>query len=350
MQTFLRIILSPVAVLYRAGVAVRYALYTLGIKKRIAFNLPVITVGNLSVGGTGKTPHVAWMLDWLGKRYKVGMISRGYGRTTNGFRLITDGEGPETIGDEPWMLHQQFPDVPMAVGERRILAIPMLLQHHPDIEVIVLDDAFQHLPVKAAYNVLLTTWQRPFTKDFLLPAGRLREPRSAAQRADAIVVTKCPETSTVEERQGIAAQVQVHANQWVGCSGLRYGAPYPLWPTAKPLPSAMVAVAGIASPEVFFQAVKELADGAVETLSFPDHHRFRQRDIERISRLFGNLAGPSKGCITTAKDAVRLLPFQQAFQAAGIDFWVLPVNVHFFDREEAIQQRIEDCIKNFEGD
>lgn len=347
--TFRSIVLAPIAGLYRLGIGLRNQLYHRGIFHRTSFTLPVISVGNLSVGGTGKTPHVEYLLRLLSPDYKVSLLSRGYGRKTAGFRWVNRQESAETVGDEPWQIHQKMPHIPIAVGEQRALAIPEMLWDNPNTEVIVLDDAYQHLAVAPGLNILLTTYDHPYWKDHLLPAGWLREPRAAASRADIIVVTKCPANLTGDAQEALREAIQPAAHQSVYFSTYAYGQPYPLWEGDDHSPETVLAVAGIADPDSFFRAVRQHITANLDTLSFRDHHRFTSKDVERICRVFGNLAGHKKVCLTTEKDATRLLQFKDQLQAAQVPVWVLPVEVQLLGEATSFDERVKHFIKHFEA-
>ena len=187
-----RVLLAPLTVLYGLGVSLRSLFYTSGVLKHTTFSLPIISVGNLSVGGAGKTPHVEYLVQLLKDYVHVATLSRGYKRKTKGFLLVHPHQSATQVGDEPLQYKRKYPDVTVAVGENRSLAIPEMLQHAPQTQVILLDDAFQHIAIRPSLNILLTEHGQLFTDDFLLPSGRLREWRSAYERADTIIVSKCP--------------------------------------------------------------------------------------------------------------------------------------------------------------
>lgn len=195
-QWLIKILLAPFALLYGLTVLVRNGLYQIGFFKSIRFSFPVISIGNLSVGGTGKTPHIEYFIQHLQEYVRIGVLSRGYGRNTRGYRLVQTNDHAELSGDEPVQIKRKFPDTAVAVSENRALGIPQLLKTNPEVQLILLDDAYQHRAIRPALSILLTDYNRPYYQDFLLPVGRLREWRGGARRADAIVVTKCPLTLT----------------------------------------------------------------------------------------------------------------------------------------------------------
>jgi tetraacyldisaccharide 4'-kinase len=196
-----KILMAPFSLLYGIGVSLRNTFYKTGVLKSISFNLPIISVGNLSVGGAGKTPHIEYLIRLLKDYLNVATVSRGYKRKTKGFLFVKPKMNAEQVGDEPLQFKRKFQDVAVTVSESRTFAIPEILGEHPDTQVVLLDDAFQHRSIKPGLNILLTEFSKPFTKDFLLPSGRLREWRSAYQRADVVVVSKCPREVTQEEKE-----------------------------------------------------------------------------------------------------------------------------------------------------
>ena len=218
-----RILLFPFSLLYWLGIAVRNYLYDKQILKSSSFGLPLICVGNLSVGGTGKSPMVEYLIRMLEQQYHIATLSRGYKRKTKGYALA----GPDTtaleIGDEPMQFHQKFPDLPVAVGEERMVAIPQLLHDRPQTELIILDDAFQHRAVKAGLNILLTEYSNLFTRDFYLPTGDLRDLKSSYKRAQIIIVTKCKNGISEIEKEKIIKEIRPVDGQLIFFTGFEYG-------------------------------------------------------------------------------------------------------------------------------
>ncbi|TNE59090.1 MAG: tetraacyldisaccharide 4'-kinase, partial [Bacteroidetes bacterium] len=224
----IRILLLPLALLYGLGVGLRNLMYRIGLLRSVQFNLPVISVGNLTVGGAGKSPHIEYLLRWLDTYVNVAMLSRGYGRKTEGFRIVRTTDSVEASGDEPVQIKRKFPNVPIVVSESRALGVPELIKQFPDTHCILLDDAFQHLAVTPGLNILLTEFDRPFTRDWLMPSGRLREGRFEYRRADLIIVTKCPADFTARQRVDMLREIDPYPRQKVYFSRYRYGVPYEL--------------------------------------------------------------------------------------------------------------------------
>jgi tetraacyldisaccharide 4'-kinase len=206
-STVAKLLLSPLSLLYGAGISFRNWAYRRGILRGIEFSVPVISVGNLSVGGAGKTPHIEYLIRLLDPYLNIATLSRGYRRKTRGFLVVQPDNGVEEVGDEPLQYARKFPDVMVTVAEERAFAIPEIVGRRPDIELVLLDDAFQHRAVKPGLNMLLTPYDTPFTRDYLLPSGRLREWRSGYERADVIVVSKCPAQIDREAADALAAEI-----------------------------------------------------------------------------------------------------------------------------------------------
>ena len=309
------VLLSPLSLLWGLIVWLRGKLFDWGCLPSRSFPLPVICVGNLAVGGTGKTPHVEYILRLLHAHgYRVAMLSRGYGRKTKGYVLAGDNHTAEDIGDEPLQIRRNCPFATVAVCERRVEGIGRLLQLTPAPQVVVLDDAYQHRYVRAGFNVLLTAASRLYTDDHLLPWGRLREPAGAARRAQVIVVTKCP----ADYRPAL----KVLPGQALFYSRICYGTPQS-WKAQPAVPQDVASavstpsfagqkvllVTGIAHPEPLIRHVEACGAAAVDALSFPDHHAFTRRDAERINSRYAE--GAATCVLTTQKDATRLQAIQK---------------------------------------
>lgn len=302
--------------IFGIGVAVRNLLFKWHILKSRTFDVPVVVVGNLAVGGTGKTPHVEYIVDLLKYNYHIGVVSRGYKRKTKGFVLATRRSTPADIGDEPYQIYQKFHrDISVAVCEDRCAGIEKLLQIDPKINLIVLDDAFQHRYVKPTVSIVLTDFNAPAFDDSLLPYGRLREPLSAIYRADMVVVTKCPERLKAIEYRICKNSLKLFPYQGLFFSSIEYAPLEPLFPDVAPKPpflnwltenDSILAIPGIANPQPFLKYLKSFA-APVKVKTFPDHHNFTRRDLDSIARRFDEMEGERKLLITTEKDAVRLL-------------------------------------------
>lgn len=327
--------LLPLAGLYNAVTKMRNRLFDLGILDEMPTPLPTICVGNLAVGGTGKTPHVEYLLQLLTPHHRVAMLSRGYGRRTKGLQVVAVDAHPDDVGDEPLQIKRHFPDALVVVDANRRRGVQFLKEQ--GTEVVVLDDAFQHRYVRPTLRILLTDYARRYSKDYLLPLGRLREARQGAERADVIIVTKCPRDLSLAERKGIVQELQPQQGQAVFFTYSRYGTPYTLFPETKAYVVAkdIVVLTGIAHPEPLIAHFGQSAK--VQSLRFPDHHRFTATDIERIEQV----AEKVEQLITTEKDATRLLPYADSLsEALRQKIYVQPIEVAFIGDENPFNEII----------
>jgi tetraacyldisaccharide 4'-kinase len=328
--------------------------------KSSTFDIPIISVGNLSVGGTGKTPHIEYLVRLLNPYIPVATLSRGYGRKTQGFRFVELDSTPQEVGDEPLQFKLKFPDVPVAVGENRAFAIPKLLQQYWHVKTILLDDAFQHLAVEPYLNILLTDYERPFTRDLVLPAGMLREWPSGYQRADIIIVTKCPDTITKAEKAAWLKDLNPFDYQTVFFTKFGYKKIYPLsfqgnhWSlvdksTLMPTPNEkqpkaneidiqlstnldVVLLCAIARADYLLKYLKQTVR-SVKTMEFEDHRFFTNYDMAQTKKAFDELESKNKIIITTEKDMVRLVQHNPYIQQNNLPIYILPIEVEFLFNE-----------------
>lgn len=287
---------------------------------------------------------VEWIVRSLKDRYALAILSRGYKRKTRGYSLAGEFTSALDIGDEPMQFLHKFPDVAIAVGEERIVAIPQLLHDRPGTEAIILDDALQHRAVKAGLVILLTDYSNLFTRDWWLPSGDLRDAPSSYRRADIIVVTKCPDGLSEEERRALAAEIRPLSHQQIFFSAIRYGQPYHITRGTTAVIDDQVEVllvTGIANPAPLKRWLDEKAQTYYE-LEYSDHHIFSIDDLHAITRRFTSISAPRKIILTTEKDAVRLIKFRQELE--DWPFYVLPITTHFLFGEEA---RFTDLIAKF---
>ena len=306
-------------------------MYDVGFFSSIRFSVPVISIGNLSTGGTGKTPHVEYLIRLLQYQYQVATMSRGYKRRTQGFILADEQTNALRIGDEPMQYFLKFPERVVSVAEERITGIPALLQRRPDVDVILLDDAYQHRSVKAGLNVLITDYSKPYYKDFILPFGSLRESRNASKRADVIIVSKCPDNLSEAQAKAMVVSLAPIKGQHVFFTGLQYDVPFN-FVTGEPVAISgknVLLVCGIARPEPLVGFVKQLATD-VHTLTYKDHHYFVSADLEEIKSTFEKWDVAEKIILTTEKDAARLRLHNDKLAQWGITIAVLPVAVKVF--------------------
>ncbi|MBJ7879084.1 tetraacyldisaccharide 4'-kinase [Gelidibacter salicanalis] len=330
-----RYLLFPVVPIYYMVTWLRNKLYDLGIKKSTAYNFPVICVGNLSVGGTGKTPMIEYLIRLLKAEHHVATLSRGYKRQTKGFIIADQTATPMSIGDEPFQFYQKFDDIIVSVDADRVHGISQLtaLQNAP--EIILLDDAFQHRRVSAGLNIMLTAFDDLYTEDILLPTGNLREPRQGAKRADIIVVTKCPENLSDQKKKDLVNKMKPLAHQEVFFGSISYSNDIRTSKDSVALSTlkskAFTLVTGIANPKPLVAHLETLGL-QFEHLQFKDHHDFSDRDIDHLK---------TKGIIlTTEKDMVRL----QSRFAESKSLYYLPIEMKI-DRAQHFDQLIREFVK-----
>ncbi|HXH18075.1 MAG TPA: tetraacyldisaccharide 4'-kinase [Chitinophagales bacterium] len=349
----LRVLLFPFSLLYAAGIAIRNWLYAAGYLKSVEFDFPVICVGNLSLGGTGKTPHVEYLIRLLSEKFGIAVLSRGYQRKTSGYLPAHANSTADDVGDEPAMLARKYPHVAVAVCEDRALGVPQLLSSFAQADVVILDDGFQHRAVRAGLNIMLTDYDNLFTRDFLLPAGTLREFRSAYKRAEFIVVTKCPRNLSRQEKEKIRGEIAPAKNQLVFFSFLQYGQPYLFTDAGITLSLDknydVFLISGIASPENLKQHLRPLVKN-LYPFDFSDHHFFSRSDMEKITEAFGNIESESKLLLTTEKDAVRLLSWRQWVIEKNLPIFVQPVSVEFFeDDKKVFDEEVTGWLEKLKG-
>ena len=341
-MTWWQFLLFPFAMLFDLVTRLRNQLYDKALIKPFQFETNVIGIGNLSVGGTGKSPMVAYLIELLSDSgYEVSTLSRGYKRSTKGFRIASEKEDAKSLGDEPFMFYRRYGDkTHVAVGEERILAIPELLLHFPQTEVVLLDDIFQHRTVKPSLNILLTTYQQPFYEDFLLPSGRLRESRKGADRADVIIVTKCPEQLSEAEQRMIKDRMSIYSDARVFFTGISYGEPVPFFGEKKKPENKVVGISGIANGKLFHQEV-ETRYSVMISHQYGDHHKYTALDVKGIIAELNS----KNSLITTEKDAVKLLSFNEL---KSYSCFYIPIEVKFLKDESLFKSIIENSIKDYQ--
>ena len=350
-SVLVKLLLAPFSLLYGLGVSIRNALYRFGALREVEFAIPVISVGNLSVGGTGKTPHIEYLVRMLKDYIYVATLSRGYQRKSKGFLIIQPGDNAEQAGDEPLMYKRKFPDVMVAVAESRTFGIMEILKAQPQTQAILLDDAFQHLSVKPGLNILLTDFSAPFTRDYLLPSGRLREWRSAYQRADIIIVSKCPPILSAEEKAQLIAEIQPLSRQRIFFSHYQYGDPYSIYDGRQRIQlhenTNALLITAIANTDYLTDYLDERT-GTLHTLEFEDHHYFSNYDMGQLKRIYENMEGKNKIILTTEKDAVRMELHREFLLETRLPIYVLPLRVAFhFDEGPEFEQLVKDYFLSF---
>lgn len=331
-------LLSPLSHLYGIGVRFRNQLFDWKLLSSESYPIPVICIGNLAVGGTGKTPHTEYIIRLLKDDYRIAVLSRGYKRKTSGFILANEQSTSLEIGDEPYQIKHKFPDILVAVdadrreGISKLLALPK--EQRP--EVVLLDDAFQHRYVTPSFSIVLTDYHRLFYNDKLLPAGRLREPANGIRRADMVIVTKCEEDMKPIEYRIIEENMKLLAHQSIHFTHIAYDELKPVFAgQAKAIrrkeirkDDELLALAGIATPDGFIKEVRKFSD-KVTPLIFPDHHAFDKSDIRRIKNVFDKIGSANKYILTTEKDAARLQDNPNIPEAWKARMYYLPITIEF---------------------
>ena len=350
----LKYILYPFSLLYGIIVTLRNVFFDIGILPSARFPVWVISIGNLSVGGTGKSPHAEYivrLLEKLTKNYdnldlsfdRLAILSRGYGRANKGFLLVNNSSNAMEIGDEPMQLKRRLKDVYIGVDGNRVRGVRMLLSLNPQIRAIVLDDAFQHRYIKRDISILLTNYNNPFYNDSMLPAGRLREPRMGYKRAQFIIVTNVPMNITDIEKRIILKSINPKSNQKVYYSSIIYQSLLPVFKNGGPIPEmdkncSVLLITGIANANSLYNHLLEITKDVVH-VSFPDHYVFKPADIVKAIKLFDAITNPNKIIVTTEKDAMRLQvgTLINSFGTAPVFYLPISVKVHEEkDFEEAI--------------
>lgn len=345
----LRRLLYPFSLIFAVIASIRNLLFDMGILESTRYPIPVISIGNITVGGTGKTPLTEFILRNLQETYRCALLSRGYGRNTRGVIMADERATSATIGDEPMQIHSKFEKVLVAVAEKRQEGMTFLLNNHPAPQVVVLDDAFQHRYVQPGLSIVVMDYTRPIWKDFCLPAGNLREPRRGVNRAQIIVVNKCPENLSQQEAQQIRKRLNVRKSVRIFFTAIRYGAPVPLKPQNSTFATllersdcTLLAMAGIGNPEPFYKQMASF-QVPIEQLRFPDHHAFSTADLQKMETLCSR-EGSQKLLVTTEKDAMRLA-------SAGLSeplltkIWYIPIELEFlFNEQITFLSKIETYV------
>jgi len=343
-----KVVLIPFSWLYGLVIWIRNSLYDNGFYKSSAFNIPLISVGNITVGGTGKTPHVEYLAELLSSEFSVATLSRGYKRKTRDFRIASADSNVREIGDEPLQIKWRYPQVCVAVDRLRVHGVEMLMKQSPPVEVILLDDAYQHRAIKPGFSILLIDYVRPIDRDRLLPAGMLREPASNRNRANIILVTRSPERIKAIELREYVNRLGLSIGQHLYFTTMRYGELIPVYPESpgrdaawfKKQVGGVLIVTGIANPRPLRQFARSINTNITE-LSFPDHHQYSRKDMEKISRTYDKLKKIHQEILvlTTEKDAMRLRDHKPEPEIRDM-MHAVRIHVHFLndDKEDFDRQ------------
>ncbi|MFC2621685.1 MAG: tetraacyldisaccharide 4'-kinase [Prevotella denticola] len=346
--------LLPFSWLYGLAVIIRNELFELNILKTRRFDIPVISVGNITVGGSGKTPHVEYLIRLLKDKMKVAVLSRGYKRKSRGYVLAGNNTPMREIGDEPYQMKIKFPNIRVAVDKKRCEGIDRLTtdEETKDTDVILLDDAFQHRYVQPGINILLVDYHRLIIYDKLLPAGRLREPLSGKHRADIVIITKCPDTLNPIDYRVLSKAMELYPFQQLYFTKLEYCPLEPIFHKGLSIPLTeirgknVLLLTGIASPRQLETDINAYTgNNALTMLSFPDHHSFTQKDIRRINEAFAGMEAP-RMIITTEKDQARLMGIETLSDDVKDNIYALPIKVRFMlDKEETFNKKIISYVR-----
>jgi len=347
-MSWMLFLLRPFSLLYGFAMHIRNILFDRGILPSQSYSFPVIGIGNLSMGGSGKTPHAEYLCRLLFTRRNIAILSRGYKRNTTGYRIVEIDSTAAEVGDEPAQIKRKFPEVLVAVHESRKKGIERIIADHPRINTILLDDAFQHRYVKPGLNLLLTEYNNPYFRNRGFPAGNLRELQTGAKRADAVIVSKSPCIISDSERTAFVQNLKYHTPENVYFSCLEYAKPTPLWGEESQTESSffyetILLVSAIANSSAMEHYLQNHCKDLI-SITFRDHHAFRSADLKKIRELFLAVNSVSKAIFTTEKDAIRL-PSKVADHILGdLPVFCLPVSVRFLAQD---RERFEGMIQNF---
>jgi tetraacyldisaccharide 4'-kinase len=337
------IFLYPISLIYGAITAIRNFLYNAEILKSSEFSIPVISVGNITVGGTGKTPHTEYLIELLGKESQVAVLSRGYKRRTSGFNFAGPDSSASSIGDEPYQIFRKFPGITVAVDRDRVNGVRKILAEKPGTGVIILDDAFQHRRITPGFSILLSEYERLMVRDVMLPYGNLREGLSNMNRADVILITKSPENISPIQRRLIVKEIDKRPYQNLYFTTIKYKEPVPLFDTGsidklsfssdEKAGKGAVVVSGIANPEPLLEYLKDKFTEIID-VRFGDHHAFNAKDILKIAESFSALKTERKYVITTEKDGVRFREFSNIAESLKSSFHYIPIGISFLNDDQ----------------
>lgn len=344
----LKCLLAPAALLYKAGVTFRHRLFDWGILKSERFDVPVVCIGNITVGGTGKTPMAEMIIAYMSQMHNVALLSRGYGRRTKGYREVRPDAHYRDVGDEPLQIKTKFPDIVVAVCEKRVEGIRRILAEHPEVDLVILDDGFQHRYVEPKVNIVMVDATRPIQHDRMLPQGTLRDLPEQLHRAHYFVVTKCPERMAPIDRRILRKVLIQVAYQRVYFTRFESFMPQPLYAgeaSAEPLMqgSPVIALSGIGNPGPFLSTLRERYDVVAE-MTLDDHHVYKVRDMNALTALLAK--HPGAVIVTTEKDAVKMTNREKIPPAIRRSLYFLPINISFIeDSATDFLQKLEEDVR-----
>jgi tetraacyldisaccharide 4'-kinase len=349
------ILFYPLSLIYGMITGVRNFLYNTGILPSTEFQLPVICVGNITVGGTGKTPHTEYIAGLLSQEFRVAILSRGYKRKTRDFRIASLSSPVNEIGDEPLQIFRKFQDILVTVDRNRVHGVKKILEEKPETEVIILDDAFQHRKITPGYSILLSDFERLFVRDHMMPFGNLRESKGNMRRADIILITKSPENISPIQRRLIVKEVDKAPYQNLYFTSFIYKPPVPVFDNNNPQTNyseisgseacGIVLITGIANPQPLKDYL-QMRFAEIIHVAFPDHYNFKEKDIFRIYKAYDELKSSIRYIFTTEKDAVRLREFTNISEPVKSALFCIPIGIHFLnDDKEEFDNLIVDYVR-----
>lgn len=343
----IRFILLPISLIYALVIIIRNKLYDWKILASTKFDLPIISIGNITVGGTGKTPHIAYLISLLKEKYKIAVLSRGYGRLTKGFKLVDEHSTATIVGDEPFMLKQKYADILVAVDESRVNGITSLREKDPTIQAILLDDAFQHRAVKVGLSIVLVDYNQPIFNDFLLPAGRLRETKSGLARADIIIVSKTPSILEKEKKEEFERKLNLQAHQKLFFSYLEYGNLISLDHSTFAISTCKeydcLLLTGIANAQPLKDYISTHFN-SIKHLAYRDHYSYSLTDVKAIKKQWEHLKTEKKLLLTTEKDFVKLNKQEFKDELNNVMLYYIPIEVKFY---ESLGENFNAIILNY---
>ena len=351
-QNFLgRILFMPFSILYGVGVEIRNFLYKKNLLKGVSFDIPIISVGNLAVGGAGKTPHIEYLIELLKPYIDVATVSRGYKRKTKGYMEVQAGHNAEQVGDEPLQYKRKYRDLLVSVAENRTFAIPKLIMANKNLKLVLLDDAYQHRAILPGLNILLTQYSLPYTRDFLLPVGRLREWKSGYKRADIIIISKCPPVMSIEEKEKLTQEIAPLSFQKIFFSYYEYANPYFLFNGKQRITLGpdmdVLLICAIAKTDYLTSYLEEKVQ-FLKSLEYEDHRYFSDFDMSNLLRHFNAMEGKNKIILTTEKDAMRLELHRKFLIDNKMPIFVLPIRVAFhFEEGKTFDADIKQFLSDF---
>ena len=341
----MRLLLYPFSVIYNTVSTIRNWLFDFNIFSSISYPIPIICIGNLSIGGSGKTPHTNYIIDLLKKEYSIAVLSRGYGRVAKGFKYVQNTDSAKYVGDEPLLYKQKHPNIIVAIEKDRNKGVQKIMNDFPEIDVILLDDGLQHRWINPGLKIVITPYQKPYFNDYLFPFGSLRENKSGANRSDIIIVSKCPENMNPTAKKGMKSELHLFASQSAFFSSIKYSDLRCM--TSSELlidfkDYSITLVTGISDPSLIIGYFKN-KEQEVRHQNFADHHKYTLSDIQKILNEYNKDKSIKKLILTTEKDAVKLMEFENHF--GDVNIYILPINIAF-EKQEEFEKQILNYVEN----